>query len=308
MSSTEGISLRYALELGLVTLEAEEDAEKPILQDLVSRQQKRDYRRKQLQNEEDEEKPILQDLVSKQQRRQNRRKQIQKGLEQLQGVVHLQESAAAGSNDAVFLMHTYSVETLCRNIAAASEVMADETELEKELGAEKMKQASETADSIAIGSIQDLLSPEGRIGMDPDSYMAIVEAKDSMECFPCDAPTAHILSAQALMALGRGKGACEQTSYLWMRINQVENNVRDAAVWRCQLKVPLNDREAFRRSLQEAFGIAVEDKNIFSKLMQSQAKIMANVDHSLFISNSRWAAIKRGKIRGRNRAGDYESV
>ena len=124
-------------------------------------------------------------------------------------------------------------------------------------------------------------------------------------------------SANALLAMGRARAACEPVpskdqfrhqiimpheQFLEERVVGVENTVRDVAVGRCQMACSscmMNDRPAFIVSLREAFGEALnEDKGLHSQLMYARRQLIPEVANR-FLSNSEQASIKHGCSRGR---------
>ena len=72
------------------------------------------------------------------------------------------------------------------------------------------------------------------------------------------AETDRLLEAAAdgLRTMGRAVAACPTTPsnvHLHQRLLQAEICVRDVAVWRCQMTVPFDNRDAFRLRLSEVF-------------------------------------------------------
>ena len=83
-------------------------------------------------------------------------------------------------------------------------------------------------------------------------------------------------SAKALLAMGLAIAAIPPSdTQLGERVTTVECNVRDVAIWRCQILVPIDNHVAFKEKLNEAFegafcqGALDKDKNIFSRLMHA---------------------------------------
>ena len=99
-------------------------------------------------------------------------------------------------------------------------------------------------------------------------------------------------SADALLSMGRAVAACppEQSRDQQRRVQGVENNVRDVAVWRCQMNAgPMDNRHKFKASLQLAFGEeALDDRktNIFARLMHAHRKEVADHLPTSWKSNS----------------------
>ena len=115
--------------------------------------------------------------------------------------------------------------------------------------------------------------------------------------------------------MGRGVGMCLPGSQLAMFFAQVENTVRDVAVWRCHLTVPFGNRNMFKKALAEAFGEnkLAADKNLFSRLMHTHRHVVAPYSKKMglptFLSNSQEAGLKRGRTRPkRPRKCDYGAV
>jgi len=101
------------------------------------------------------------------------------------------------------------------------------------------------------------------------------------------AETDRLLEAAAdgLRTMGRAVAACPTTPsnvHLHQRLLQAEICVRDVAVWRCQMTVPFDNRDAFRLRLSEVF---YEDENFLSRLLHAQHRIVSKVV-ATFLSNT----------------------
>jgi hypothetical protein len=172
-----------------------------------------------------------------------------------------------------------------------------------------LMQIASVAERKAQWALQDLLAGQWTECTDGDVYRETLTAWWAI----AELPRSHTLSADALLAIGRGVARCPPRSKLATRLAEVENIVRDVAVWRCQLRVKFGNREKFRASLRDAFGHnVVEDKNLYSRLMQSHRQVInehaAATGHATFLSNSQQSAIKHGRTRPKRpkRCDDYE--
>lgn len=116
-------------------------------------------------------------------------------------------------------------------------------------------------------------------------------------------------SADAVLAMRRAVAAFpphEPDNQIYEKVVSAENHVRDLAVWRCQLSaIQTNKRTDFVTSMAEAFGLALEDKNLYSRLLHSHRHAveepLREAGCLTFLSNSQQAAIKHGRTRPRNR-------
>ena len=152
-----------------------------------------------------------------------------------------------------------------------------------------------------------LLAMECTILVDPD------DAGDAVLAVPSKvqrareslAETDRIIeaSADALLAIGCAVAACPlspSTSHLWQRLVQVEARVRDVVIWRCQMSVPIGDRDGLEQKLREAFNTALADNDLYSQLMHAYHKEVA----TRFLSDTDYGRsnrIRRRKLRERNR-------
>ena len=249
-----------------------------------------------IQDMEEQDQPLWQELHLRQQERNRRKKQVQTELQHLQETVKLQDKAESGVEADMTLVRQQS-------IADVSGVdSGDHANLSKDT---LLKQISEVAECTALRALNGLLA--GRLAwtdcMGADLYREAWIARVALAQSPSSSPRSHILSAEALLAMGRGVAMCLPGSQLEMRVAEVENTVRDVAVWRCQLTVPFGNRNKFKAALGEAFGDKLEDKNLSSRLLHAHRHVISEhskkTGHPTFLSNSQQAGIKHGRTRPR---------
>jgi hypothetical protein len=257
-----------------------------------------------IQDMEEKDQPLWQEMHLRQQERNRRKKQVQTELQHLQETVKLQDKAESGVEADMTLVRQQS-------IADVSGVdSGDHANLSKDT---LLKQIAEVAEGTALRALNGLLA--GRWAwaecMGADVYREAWIARVALAQSPSSSPRSHTLSAEALLAMGRGVAMCLPGSQLAMRVAEVENTVRDVAVWRCQLTVPFGNRNKLKAALAEAFGDKLEDTNLSSRLMHTHRHVITEhlkkTGHPTFLSNTQQAGMKRGRIRPKRfRRCDYE--
>ena len=221
------------------------------------------------------------------QERDMRKQQLQTELQHLQKLVKLQYKAEVQNKAKSGVEHAnLGEETVLMRIASAAERKAQR-------------------------ALQDLLAGQWTECTDGDVYRETLTAWWAI----AELPRSHTLSADALLAIGRGVARCPPRSKLATRLAEVENIVRDVAVWRCHLTVPFGNRNMFKKALAEAFGEnkLAADKNLFSRLMHTHRHVVAPYSKKMglptFLSNSQEAGLKKGRTRPkRPRKCDYGAV
>ena len=143
---------------------------------------------------------------------------------------------------------------------------------------DELREAVEVAEDVATRALE-VLTSEFTERMDD----AIAREVKSAWGLLAETDRSTDASAQALLAMGRAVAACPPApshEQLSERVVVAENDVRDVAVWRCQMRAPADNRGKFLASLKEAFGDALEDKNLFSRLMHAHRQVVTkNGEH-----------------------------
>ena len=170
---------------------------------------------------------------------------------------------------------------------------------------QKVIDAAKKAEGVAIESLETLLMQE----FDPEwkhleLHVVVVHIKAARQFLVEE--NKMKAAADALLAMRPGGPACPlgKESQLYKKFSKAENNVRDVAMWRCQLMVPLDKRFLFQRMLECAFGKTTleKDKNMFSRLNHAHRHVTEELKKetgglTVFNSNSQEAAIKHGRTR-----------
>ena len=115
-----------------------------------------------------------------------------------------------------------------------------------------------------------------------DIIKSVMAAKDKLSDSSCTTD----LAIQAMNATVRAKGMCRKGNPR-RELDQAEINIRDAIVLRTQMGIPLNQREKFIKTLEDAYGVDKLPRNDLAKLMHAHSKAVCPLFAHAFVSNSR---------------------
>ena len=167
--------------------------------------------------------------------------------------------------------------------------------------------AMDDAETLAMGALKVLASEcTARI------YESIFREVSSALGLLAKIDRSSTASADALLAMGRAVAACppEQSREMETRVLGVENNVRDVAVWRCQMNArPMDSRMEFEHSLRFAFGEVLDnpDKILFARLMHAHRTVVAVIVPIPWKSNSQRDSIKKNRKRPKRERHTHEA-
>jgi hypothetical protein len=152
--------------------------------------------------------------------------------------------------------------------AAAGSGVAQPQPLVQPILSAEVRDAMEAAESEAKKALELLLIECTERNVDDAIAMNVKSALDSL----ADIGRSMKASATALLTMGRVCAAIPPTpedTEFGERVTEVERKVRDVAVWRCQIWVPIDNRVEFIEKLKEAFEDASNDKNLLSRLLRA---------------------------------------
>ena len=169
-----------------------------------------------------------------------------------------------------------------------------------------LKETVEAAESLALHALQVLATDcTAALWVRMDDAVAIIHrevmlARDLLNEFGRSTKA----SADAVLGMGRAVDACPPSPQYMQCAKQlvrVETMVRDVAVWRCQITVPMHKmhvKSAFLDALREAFGHALANHNFYSRLMSAHRHVVSNAVSDTFLSRNQQVRNVYGITRG----------